>query len=533
MTIVFRADASTGMGTGHVMRCVTLAETLQARGARTSFVCRDHQGNLIDTLRNKALHASVLPAPHIQSRLAEEDYAAWLGVPQSTDAEQTIETLQGNKPDWLVVDHYALDAEWEQRLRPHIDRLLVIDDLANRDHDCDVLLDQNYSTEGEHRHLGVVPKGCQVLSGPRYALLAQEYASYRQTLPAREGPVHRVLVYFGGTDPHNMTGLALEALSAPEFRHLDVDVVIGTNSAHRATLGEQAARRPHTHVHGTRPHLADLMARADLAIGAGGVTTWERMCLGLPSLVVSIANNQRPTCEALSAEGLIQYVGDVRSVGKAQIRAALKTLLQDRERRAALSCRGQFLVDGRGASRVADVMLGPSGDDLIRTRNALHEADACPEGFDTFTFAWIDRCRVDDVLVLRNMPHVTAQMRSRDTITNVDHRTFLDEYHQLDRYDFILIDHSRDRQVGGFYITNVGSSPQIGKYIGDPDYLGKGIAYKAMRSILDYCRAKAGLRHLVSMTRSDNVRNIALNARLGFRHSGTMPGDYVVMKMEL
>jgi RimJ/RimL family protein N-acetyltransferase len=257
------------------------------------------------------------------------------------------------------------------------------------------------------------------------------------------------------------------------------------------------------------------------------------MCLGLPSLVVSIAENQRPICEALAAAGLIQYVGHVGSVGAAQIREALKPLLENRDRLETLSSGGRFLVDGRGASRVAGVILRCSGDDLIHTRNALHEADACPVGFDTFTFAWIDRCRADDVLALRNMPHVTVQMRSRDVITEAEHRKFLHEYQELDRYDFILIDNSRSRYVGGFNIANLGSSPEIGNYIGDVDYLGKGIAHKAMQSMLDYCRSRAGLRHLTSITRHDNPRNIALNTKLGFRLGGPRQGDYVVMTLEL
>lgn len=355
------------MGTGHVMRCLALAEALQARGVQPSFICRAYPGHLIATLRERSSPVAVLPTPKTPASTVEEDYAAWLGVSQSEDGEQTLATLQGARPDWLVVDHYALDAEWEQRLCPHVGRLLVIDDLANRDHDCDVLLDQSYSAEGERRHVGLVPERCRLLVGPRYALLAPEYASYRQAQPPRDGTVRRVLVYFGGADPSNMTGQALTALSAPELSHLAVDLVIGTNHPHREALEIQAAGRSGTYVHGTRPHLADLMNRADLAIGAGGATTWERMCLGLPSLVVSIAENQRPTCEALAAAGLIQYVGDLRSVGAAQIRDALKPLLENRDRLATLSSRGQQLVDGRGASRVADVILHDRCEAPLRT----------------------------------------------------------------------------------------------------------------------------------------------------------------------
>jgi UDP-2,4-diacetamido-2,4,6-trideoxy-beta-L-altropyranose hydrolase len=532
MNVIFRVDASSRMGTGHVMRCLTLATELQARGVQSTFVCREQTGHLIAALRERALPVAVLPAPKTVAGSVEEDYAAWLGVSQGEDAAQTIAALRGDDPEWIVVDHYGLDVEWERALRPRAGRLLVIDDLANRTHDCDALLDQNYSEEGERRHAGLVPDRCELLVGPHYALLAPEYASYRETQSPRDGIVRRVLVYFGGADPSNMTGQALTAVSGPGLRHVAVDLVIGTNHAHRDALDAQAAARPDTAFHGTRPHLADLMVRADLAIGAGGVTTWERMCLGLPAIVVSIAENQRPTNEALAAAGLIEYVGDTRSAGAAQIHEALESLLDNRKRLTALSTRGRLLVDGRGASRVADAMLARSGKSLIRTRNALHEADARPAGFDTFSFAWIDRCSTDGVLALRNMPHVTAQMKSQGAIDKADHCRFIEEYQQRDRYDFMLIDNSRGRYVGAFYITNVGSSPEIGKYIGDADYLGKGVAHKAMQSLLDFCRSSTGLRRLSSMTRRDNARNIALNTRLGFVPSGTR-GEYLVMTLEL
>lgn len=531
-TVVFRADASLRMGTGHVMRCLTLAEALQARRMRASFICRAHPGSLIAALRQRSLEVAALPAPATPASSGHEDYAEWLGVPAREDADQTIQALRGAAPDWLVVDHYGLDAEWERQLRPHVGRLLVIEDLANRPHECDALLDQNYAVDGGDRHRGVVPERCERLLGPRYALLAPEYARYRRAQPARDAAVRRVLVYFGGADPADMTGQALAALSAPAFSHLTVDLVIGTNHPRRDALETQAAARPGTHVYGTRPHLADLMAGADLAIGGGGGTTWERMCLGLPALVVSIAENQRPTCEALGAAGLIAYLGDARTVTAATIREALASLLADPERLAQLSSRGRVLVDGAGASRVVDVLLGGAGGDPIVARNTLHDADACPAGFETFTFAWIDRCRADEVLALRNMPHVTAQMRSRGAVAATDHRRFLDQYDRLDRYDFVLIDTSRDRYVGAFYVTHVGATPEIGKYIGDVTYLGKGIAHQATERLVEFCRTRAGLRRLTSMTRRDNLRNVALNARLGFIETGT-EGEYLVMTLDL
>jgi UDP-2,4-diacetamido-2,4,6-trideoxy-beta-L-altropyranose hydrolase len=380
MKVVFRVDASARMGSGHLMRCLTLAEVLRERGIQTHFICRDHIGNLIALLQQKAMPVTVLPPEAVKDTPYGEDYAVWLGVTQAEDAEQTIKALNGEKPDWLVVDHYGLDIGWEKRLHPHVGKLLVIDDLANPRHDCNLLLNQNYSDVGEERYRGLLPENCRLLLGPRYALLGPEYAANRRTLRSRDGVVRRVLVFFGGSDLHNMTRLALEGLSAPEFQHLEVDVVVGANNPHRVALEEQVLSRPLTNLYGSRPHLADLMAHADLAIGAGGGTTWERMCLGLPSLVISIADNQRLACEALAQAGLVQYIGGFREARTTDLVDALKGWIKDRERLLACSTQNQFLVDGLGALRLAEVLY-PTPADKLRLRSA------CPDDVG-FYFSW-------------------------------------------------------------------------------------------------------------------------------------------------
>jgi len=370
MKIVFRVDASNRMGTGHLMRCLTLAETLRERGAETHFVCRAHPGNLIEMLQRQAIAVTVLPAPRApKNERHAADYAAWLGVTQVEDAKQTIEALGGEMPDWLIVDHYGLDAAWEKMLRPHVSQLMVIDDFADRRHDCDLLLNQNYTDAGDERYQGLVPENCRILTGPRFALLKPEYALYRRTLRPRDGRVRRVLVFFGGADRRNMTALTLEALSAQDFAHLEVDVVIGANNQHRASLERQINARPLTKQYGPRPHLADLMAQADLAIGAGGSTTWERMCLGLPSLVMSLSENQRPICEALQQSDLIQHLDVVSSDRVTDLAEMIKELKGNPGRLLTLSKQNQLLVDGLGALRIAE-LLDPTPADTLRLRPA-------------------------------------------------------------------------------------------------------------------------------------------------------------------
>lgn len=357
MTITIRVDASAAIGTGHLVRCRTLGRALQAQGASVQFISRAHPGHGLDALRAEGFAVAALPAPDTASlETLGEDYVRWLGVPPEQDAEETMAALEGD-PDWLVVDHYGLDAEWEQRLRPHVGHILAIDDLANRIHDCDALLDQNYSTTPETRYADLLPPDTTRLLGPTYALLRPEYAEQRQRRRPHSGAMERIFVFFGGTDPDNLTGRALSALSDPVFTDVAVDVVVGPNNPHRGELEAQAKARSGITLHPPRPHLADLMAAADLAIGAGGTTTWERFCLGLPALVVSVAENQRPACEALAADDLLVYLGHDDQVTASSLREALQDLRGDPERLRHLADAGRQTVDGGGTQRVVEYLM--------------------------------------------------------------------------------------------------------------------------------------------------------------------------------
>jgi UDP-2,4-diacetamido-2,4,6-trideoxy-beta-L-altropyranose hydrolase len=378
--ILFRCDASLSIGSGHVMRCRTLARELQRRGAEIVFLCRRQPGDLIGLLEQEFL-VLALPEQHLAACEGLEErqlYGAWLGCSQGQDAAQCLEALARagiTMAHWLGVDHYGLDATWESQLQAGLGddappKLLVIDDLADRLHQSDLLLDQNFFGEvTEQRYQGLLSPHCRQLLGPHYALLGPEYAQLHPLVPPRT-ELLRVLVFFGGVDPANLTGRALEALMDPSLDHLAVDVVLGRQSPHRQEVAELVARRPYTCLHGPLPSLAGLIARADLAIGAGGATTWERACLGLPSLVVAIAANQLPFAQALDQAGYLQLLGDGASVSVEQIRSAL--LARMAEPYAGEG--GHDLTDGWGASRLAMAILGAQGSISLRTASAADEA---------------------------------------------------------------------------------------------------------------------------------------------------------------
>jgi UDP-2,4-diacetamido-2,4,6-trideoxy-beta-L-altropyranose hydrolase len=395
MKVAFRVDASSRMGTGHVMRCLTLAEALSERGAEVLFVTRDHVGNLLPLLRQFA--TTVLPRPDVPPA-STEDYAAWLGVAQAVDASETARAVQDKSFEWLVVDSYGLDAEWELRIRSHVAKLMVIDDLANRPHECDVLLDQNFSLEGKRRYLGRVPSHCHLLLGPRYALLHPEYARLRKALRRRDGQVKKVVVFFGGADPHNTTAVALKALSDGSLRELAVDVVVGASNPHRQDITRLAYGRPQTSVYGPVPHLAELLAGADLAVGAGGGTTWERMCLGVPSVLVSIAENQRRACEALAAAGLAKYAGHFDSLTPERLADTVQEVLASPGLVAELSLRDQLVVDGLGTRRLLETLwttdsrqLGirsARADDIALFFSWANDHEVRRNAFSPDTIAW-------------------------------------------------------------------------------------------------------------------------------------------------
>jgi UDP-2,4-diacetamido-2,4,6-trideoxy-beta-L-altropyranose hydrolase len=360
MIVYIRTDASVGIGSGHVMRCLTLADELRERGATPRFVCREHPGNLIGLLEAKGYPVARLEPAGAGYREQPGDlaHASWLGAPWQADAAATAALLGSSRPEWLIVDHYALDARWERQLRPLAGRILAIDDLADRPHDCDFLLDQNLHDNMPERYRKLVPQQCATLLGPRYALLRPEFSQARKNLAPRKGDLERILVFFGGSDPSNETLKALQALSLLNRPDLAVDVVLGGANPHLAEIQAYCAVLPWVSLLQRVENMAQLIARADLAIGAGGGSTWERCCLGLPALVTSIALNQVALSQSAERAGVISYLGAASQVSAEQMAAALARLAADREALAAISRAGMEIADAAGRDRVVTAMIG-------------------------------------------------------------------------------------------------------------------------------------------------------------------------------
>lgn len=334
MRVAIRVDASLQIGTGHVMRCLTLAEELTDGGAEVVFICRKLKGNLAAVIKNKGYKVFLLTTDkNKQSQTISQKYIShknWLETSWQEDAKQTSHILcQKFSYDWLVVDHYALDSQWEGLLKKCVNKIAVIDDLADRPHDCDLLLDQNLYQSMGSRYAGLLPGSCKQLLGPSYALLRNEFKQARLELKAKGDVAHRVLVFFGGVDIYNMTAMAIEALLRIKSHHLAVDVVVGVSNPHKVEIERYCKSMNGFYYYEQVDHMAELMLSADFAVGAGGSTNWERMCLGLPSILVSIAKNQQEVLENMHRLNLCNYLGTYKDVTTEYLQIAIQGMLEN------------------------------------------------------------------------------------------------------------------------------------------------------------------------------------------------------------
>lgn len=364
MRVVFRADASVQIGTGHVMRCLTLANALRENGAECVFVCRDLPGHLAAHVAEQGFALLLLPNPDgTTAPVAPPTHAVWAGVSWEQDAHETAERM--GHCDWLVVDHYAFDRRWQQALTPNYTRLMVIDDLADRAHLADMLLDQNLGRSAAD-YDGLVSKTCIRLIGPQHALLRPEFRNAREASLARrsaEQGVRHILVSMGGTDLPDATSGVLDALEGADLPDdLRLSVVMGQSAPALERVRARAAQMPWpTEVLVNVRDMARLMSEADLAIGAGGGTTWERCCLGLPSIIVETADNQAGAVAAMEAIGAALGTGpmDDPAFGERLVAAVTKLIRFDDcieiSRKSALIC------EGNAAKFIAECMERKNG----------------------------------------------------------------------------------------------------------------------------------------------------------------------------
>jgi UDP-2,4-diacetamido-2,4,6-trideoxy-beta-L-altropyranose hydrolase len=353
MRVAVRVDAGPLIGGGHAMRCLTLADELARHGAEVTFVTAAMPEGLAKRIEASGHQVAEIAAPAGLKREGTDWHGPALPAAEQTrDARATGAAV--GQVDWLIVDHYLLDADWHSAGRSFADRLLVVDDLANRSYDCDLLVDETGGRTSA-AYEGLVPSGNLMLAGASYALLRPEFASERPAaFQRREKPraAEQILISLGMTDPDAITARAVEAaiVAAPGC---GVDVVLAEDAASLPRVREIADSESGISIHINSNRMAELMRDADLAIGAAGTTSWERCCVGLPAAALVLADNQRENADALAAAEAAIKLEHLDEIGP-----AVGALIGDEQRLHRMSAAAFQLTDGLGTSRVVEAMIG-------------------------------------------------------------------------------------------------------------------------------------------------------------------------------
>ncbi|PPA03390.1 UDP-2,4-diacetamido-2,4,6-trideoxy-beta-L-altropyranose hydrolase [Pseudomonas sp. MWU12-2312b] len=350
MRVLIRADASPTIGSGHIARCLTLARVLRGQGSHVAFACRLLPGHRLDALRAEGFETFALPERYVGE---DPQQAIESMLPWQADIAALGRVLQSHSAfDWVIVDHYGLDHHWQTAARRWAPRIAALDDLASRTYSVDLLLNQNLSGTAE-AYASLLAPGCRTLLGPRFALLREEFCCPPIEIKPR---ARRVLVNFGGFDAAMQTHHAMLALM--DFHELEVDFVAGADNPAWTQMQALAADRPHWRLHAFVSDFYRLMTEADLFIGAGGGTSWERAALGLPTISIAVSNNQQANGEVMAAAGAHVFMGAREQVSVEQLRLAIGFVADNQGLRQSMAARSRQLVDGRGAQRVAAALAG-------------------------------------------------------------------------------------------------------------------------------------------------------------------------------
>lgn len=499
---VFRVDASSEIGIGHLMRCQTLAERLSQRGNEIIFVSRSLPGFYKDLLLAQGYAVHVLPKlSNIKTDVEPTDPAhqSWLGAHWKKDAEQIISLILNiGFVDALIVDHYGIDSRWESTLRSHVGIICVIDDLADRPHECDLLIDTEFpvSTSAD-RYQNLVPSGCRTLFGPGYALLRPAFIDAAKVQLARDGKIRRCLIFYGGADTGNLTDLTLKALSPYLGPELEVQVIIGGVNPHAETLRSRWGGKPHIQLFNHVENMAELMTRADLAFGACGTTAWERCILGLPSLVVILADNQRPLTLALANIGVVENLGEASKVTSKIIADAFLRLTSDPVRYCAMSKAAKDVMLSKGSSIEAVL------------------AEILPFVYRQMRLRYATMADAAELLEWRNQPIVRLNSIDQSVIKPDEHLRWLAEI-IASPCQHLMIGYHDNQPVGVLRLDEKGDAGEISIYL-TPQAHGRGYG----SAILSAQEAWAietlpNITRLIAVVKIENLKSHRLFIKQGY-----------------
>ncbi len=497
MRLLIRADGDARIGGGHVMRCLALAAAAQQAGHSVTFLTATGPGHMAERIAQAGCEVITLPPASVDPDPEGPAHQHWLVAPWRTDAALTAQTIARLQPDWLIWDHYGLDARWVSAARagsPAL-RVMAIDDLDDRTLGSDLVLDQTRINPGPRHY-----QALSGLNGPNYALLRPEFAAARPTaLTRRGGAVGRVLIAPGMGDAAGLAPLALAALA--DSADLSVDVVMGRTSASVPAVQNWIATHPDVRLILDTSDMAGLLTQADLCIGAGGMSSWERCSLGLPAVVVEVADNQHA-----SIAGLVQAGAAIGlTLGQAQAGGLGPAIAQAIAQAPTMAARAAALCDGQGTGRVLSALSGQL--------RAITAADA------RLLFDW------------RGQPKVRAASLNQNPLIWEDHLIWLEQ--TLKRPDSLRLIYSENSRPLG----SVNAVQQPGHlwlwsfHIGPPD-TPKGTGGRMLATFLHHLMQRPDMAGITAQVRHDNAASLALHRALGFRQAGSVESGLLAFSLD-
>ena len=701
MLVAFRVDSSVKIGTGHLSRCINLANALSKQGFKSLFIINNNEKkihNLIKSNNHQFKDLDIREEKKYKNN-SVKNFKSWLGHAWQKDATETLLILKEYSVEILIVDHYSLDWKWENKIRTNINYIVAIDDLNNRKHNCNMIIDQNYRKSYQALYQNNLNPTCKLFLGPKYSLINPVYAKYKKKVFSSK--IKKILIFFGGGDPNFLTELILENLSDKFFQKIKINVVTGMNNNRGLIIKNKYKNNKNIKFYERLTDLASLLYSSDLAIGALGINTWERMCVGVPSLVISTGKDQEIFAKLLKDKRFIYLLGYAEKIKKIKLKNDLrKYFLKKYSKKDLLNL--QKIVDGNGSMRVAteikkrfqlnikykiklrsarhdddelllkwanepfvranafmsepiekrihkkwfdsrlndqknhklyiafikysnnpigqvrfdlienywhiDFSIDPNfrdqgygtnmlylaikklsqqdqknlvigqvkknnvssynvfkklhfqlsntnrniitfqkklnqvsrvyKEDFMSTKKSLMEQNIVPNDFKIykgtiFQYRWITDHKSDEILKGRNEKHVLNEFPENVRINRKIHKAFIEDYNNLARLDFVISPSMSDEIVGALYVIVHDGELEMGKYIGNINYLNKGVASAATSSFIEFIKKYFPLHDLVAVTKKTNTNNIKLNMKKKFFIEKDLNNGFIKMRLTL
>lgn len=485
MVVYFRTDLSLKIGTGHALRCLALSEALKQKGIETKFIFKDYLDGTRPHIEKIFHKPFFLKSEAKEKRGMINGEYRWNKTTLIQDAVETKNFLRNKDVDWLIIDHYSINKEWEKIVKKEVKNILVIDDLADRDHLCDVLLDSNINPSAHLIYKKRVNKSADLLLGSKYALLNSNFSIVRSCLRKRSFKKPNILIFFGGIDINDHTIHAVEALSMLQKNITSVDVVVGGAYANKKALKSLCKK------HGFKLHIQtkkmhELMANADMSIGSGGSATWERCCVGLPSLVIAAAENQKDIIYHASRKGLIYAPSSKESIS-IFLKKHLASFITNEPLLQFMSNNCLEAVDGKGSDRVANLLIGKS----LKVRK-------------------VDSKDTKNIFNWRNDPLIRNMSRNKKVIKLSDHTAWINQIISSDKDAFLIIENHKEPIGVVRYKMNKLNSAEISIYL-VPKKIGTGMGKIVLLKADEWLKSNyPSIKQINANVLSNNIKSMHL-----------------------